>query len=359
MQGDINKQTYKLLTMKLTNYFKQISLVAMVASVFTACDKVDTPDPLGGQGQTLVKLINGGNPGKSDVAIDFVPEPTTLTVADIRRDIPNESELNKTMNVTVLDDTAALRAYDTSLIYLPAAWYTINSATPKTGGVGGVFNLVLAPGEFAKQIEITIPDATILDVSSKYGLAFTITSADAGGKISSARTIVVIIGAKNDWDGVYEISGTFVDVASPAFTSDYPFSYALVTAGASTCDVINLDLNGGIPGYFFLNNGTGTYYGGYGLVISFDPVTNVVSELHNYYGDPTKPATGGGDPSTGSGPPLYAAPNTRRAVLDPSGVNAVQPNKDIIIKHWLVQPNTVATGPRAIFDETWKYIGPR
>lgn len=333
--------------------------MAIIASLFASCDKVKTVTPVGDGGQTLVKLIDGGAPGSKSVAIDFVAIPTTFTAADLRRDIPNSSELNKTMHVVVKDDTAALRAYDPSLVYLPSTWYTIGATTPKTGGKGGVFNITMNPGEHAKPIDLTIPNATLLDPSTKYGLAFTITSADAGGVLSVAKTIVVEIGAKNNWDGIYEVSGSFTDLSNAAFTSDYPVSYALVTSGASTCDVINLDLNGGIPGYFFLNAGSGTYYGSYGYVITFNPATNAISDFHNYYGDPSKPATGGGTPSAGTGAPLYASANGRRAVLDPSGVNAAQSNKDIIIKHWMVQPSVIAVGPRCLFNETWKYIGPR
>ncbi|MEP7164610.1 MAG: hypothetical protein ABI741_07945 [Ferruginibacter sp.] len=355
--------------MKILNFTKQLAAVAVVAALFTACDKAKVADPIGDRGQTVVKVLGGGPidlsatpqvlPPVIKKPVDFVSTPTKLLVFDVRRDIPNETELNKTIHVTVKDDTAAVTAVDPGYIPLDPSLYTIDASTPKTGGVGGTFDLTFAPGEFAKPIYIIIPDATLLDPSSLYALGFTITTSDVNGIISSSRSAVIEIGAKNDWDGVYLRSGTFSDVTNAALTDGGDQQYSLITAGAVTCYVVNDDLNGGIPGYFFLNAGAGTYYGSYGYVIDFNPANNTIADLHNYYGDRRFPATSGGNPALGSDPPLYAASNTRRAVLDPSGVNAVQANKDILIKHWLVQPSVVAVGPRAYFNDTWAYLGPR
>ena len=348
--------------MKYLNFTKQLVAVAVVATIFTACDKAKVADPIGDRGQTVVKIIGGGTPAAiSKKPVDFVPTPTRLLAVDLRRDIPNETELGRVMHVVVKDDTAAVTATDPNYIHLNPLWYTVDASTPKTGGEGGNYDATFASGEFAKPIYITIPDATLLDPSSLYALGFTITTTDANGVISEARSIIVEIGAKNAWDGIYMMSGTYLDVspAGAAFSYLGDQQYSLVTAGASTCDVINDDLNGGIPGYLFSNAGTGTYYGSFGWVISFNPASNAISDLHNYYGDPTKAPTVGGNPAAGSGPPNYASANNRRAVLDPTGVNAVQGNKDIIIKHWMIQPTVVPGGPRAFFNETWTYLGPR
>jgi len=347
--------------LKITKYF--VALAGMLI-IFNACKKVKVAEPMGDAGNTLVKIIGGGTPASiSKKPVDFVPTPNQILAVELRRDLPNNSELNKTMIVTVKDDTAAVTAANPNYIQMPTAWYTIQYGSDgvKTGGQGGTFTFTFKPGEFSKEIYITIPNATLLNPSSLYALGFTIMTADAGGIISSSKSVVVEIGAKNDWDGVYEMNGTFLDVTNPAFVYLGAQQYSLITVGATTCVVRNDDLNGGIPGYIFSNAGSGTYYGAYGLMISFNPATNAIASLWNYYGDPTQPATGGGNPATGTGPPLYASSNTRRAVLDPSGVNAVQGNKDIKIKHWLVQPSVVPASPsiRTYFDETWTYLGPR
>ncbi len=363
--------------MKYLNFTKQLAAVAVVATIFTACDKAKVADPIGDRGQTVVKVLGGGPidltaspiilPPVSKKPVDFVPTPTTLLVFDVRRDIPNDIELGRVMHVTVKDDTAAVTAVDPGYIHLDPTWYTVGSTTPKSGGdpvthEGGIYDVTFAAGEHAKPIYITIPNATLLDPSSYYGLGFTITTTDANGVISDSRSIVVEIGAKNAWDGIYMMSGTFLDVSSAGAAFSYlgDQQYSLVTAGATTCNVINDDLNGGIPGYLFSNAGTGTYYGSFGWVISFNPASNAISDLHNYYGDPANAPTVGGNPGLGTGAPLYQSANTRRAVLDPTGVNAVQGNKDIIIKHLMYQANNATfPGPRAYFNDTWTYLGPR
>ncbi|MBL0182402.1 MAG: hypothetical protein IPP96_08925 [Chitinophagaceae bacterium] len=348
-------------SLKITKY---LAIFAGALILFSACKKVKVPEPMGDAGRTLVKIIDGGTPASiNKKPVDFVPTPSKILAVELRRDVPNNAELQKTMIVTVKDDLAAVTAANPAYIQLPTAWYTIayGSDGVKTGGQGGTFTFTFKPGDFAKEIYIVIPDATLLNPSSLYGLGFTIMTADAGGIVSAQKSVVVEIGAKNNWDGVYEMSGTFVDVSNAAFTYYGDQQYSLITVGATKCVVRNDDLNGGVVGYLFSNAGTGTYYGTYGLVISFNPATNAIADLYNYYGDPTMPSSGGQSTSAGSGPPLYSASNTRRAVLDPSGVNAVQGNKDILIKHWLVQPNTVTTPPniRSSFNETWKYLGPR
>lgn len=345
----------------LIKFTKYVAVLAGGIILLNSCDKVKTPDPMGDAGQTLVKIIGGGNPAEIvKKPVDFIPVATTILAADVRRDLPNNTELNRTMIVTVKDDTAAVTAADPAYIHLDPAWYTVGTSTPKTGGEGGTYTLTFAPGEFAKPIVITITDPTLLDPSSLYGIGFTITTADANGKIAESRSVVVEIGAKNNWDGVYiNNSGGYSDVspAGAAFTTYGDQQYSLITTSGTTCDVFNDDL--GTIGYLFLNAGGGTYYGSYGLCIGFNPATGAISDLHNYYGDPTKAPTPGGNPALGSGPPNYSAANTRRAVLDPSGVNAVQGNKDIVIKHWMFHPSVVPSGPRAFFNETWTYVGPR
>jgi len=351
--------------MKYLKLSRHIAILAIGALAFSACKKTKLSTPMGDAGQTLVKILNGGTPaGIAKKPVDFVPTPSTILAVELRRDIPNESELNKTMIVTVKDDTAAVRAANAAYIQLPTAWYTLQMDGVKTGGQGGTMTFTFKPGEFSKEIYVVIPNATLFNPSSLYGLGFTIMTADAGGKISTQKSLVVEIGAKNDWDGIYTnlATGTFVDITNPAFTHfGQDLQYSLITVGATKCVVRNDDLNGGVVGYLFLNAGTGTYYGTYGIVITFNPATNAISEIYNYYGDPTMPPSGGQSTAAGTGPPNYASANTRRAVLDPSGINAVQGNKDIKIKHWMVQTSAVPAPPniRSYFDETWQYVGPR
>lgn len=279
--------------MKYLNLSKTFAVLAISALVFTACDKVDVQKSIGDAGQTLVKFIGGGTslaPGTKLAAIDFVNIPVKIMVVDLRRDIPNPTELNKTMTVVIKDDNAAVAAADPSLVILPAAWYTIDPANPK---VGGNFTIVLAPGEFARQLYITVPNATLLDPATTYGLGFTITSADANGVISEQYSLVVKIGAKNAYDGIYSITGNFQHPtygpgAGQTFGTAADgglLECSMNTIGANECSREGVTPAGDIGGYdgfvFFLTAALGgPGYTGFSNVFpayAVNPGTNVVT----------------------------------------------------------------------------------
>jgi hypothetical protein len=349
--------------MKYFNISKSIVAFVLAVATFSACDKAPSPTPLGDKGQTLVKLIDGGTdaaPGEKALAIDFISTPQRISLVDLRRDVPSSISLNTPMKVVVTEDPGLVAAVSASILPLPTTAYTFAPGTQK---LGSTYTLNLGAGEFAKGIDIDVV-ATQLNPSNTYGFGFKISSVDADGKIlKEQKAIVVTIGAKNIYDGVYEITGTYSDVsaAGATFTNAYPLKYALVTTGATTCDVVDVKYQQ-YPAYIFTTPTGLSFYGSYGLVIGFEPTSNAISTFYNYYGDPTKAATGAGTPSAGSGAPNYISANTRRAVLDPSGSNKfLVATHDIIVKHWMLQPSVMgsATAPRCFFNEYWKYLGPR
>lgn len=350
--------------MKYLNLTKSLAAAAMFSLIFTACDKAKVATPMGDAGQTLVKILGGGTPASVlKKPIDFVPTSFTMVAVEIRRDIPNETELNKTMIVTVKDDTAAVRA--AGLLNFPTAWHSVAIAGGvKAGGQGGTWTLTFTPGEFSKTVFVTIPNATLLDPSALYGLGYTILTADQGGVLSTQKSAIVEIGAKNNYDGQYAVTGPMVDLTNPAFVQwnnpafgGFPsanggaWELHLITTGATEC----LMFDNTIWGNFFhpiLNGAANSGWGSYALRIFFNPASGAISNVRNYYGETAQ---------GGTGAPDYRAGNTRYATLDPSGVNAVQGNKDILIKYFMHHPSVVAAPPhiRVTFDEKWKYIGPR
>lgn len=356
---------------------KKTSFLYLVALslLFASCIKQDVKD-LTNEGNTIVKILDGGTPATLvKKPVDFIPVPTQLLAADIRRDPNDNAALNRTMTVIVRDDTAAVKAANPAYIHLPSAWYTIQSDGPKTGGMGGVFTFTFGPGDFAKQIYITLTDPTLMNPSSLYGLGFTITSVDADGQIANAKSVVVEIGAKNDWDGTYAVRGPVVDVVTPnliewanqpgysdPWLDAHPGAWEahLITISGTDC-IVHDNTIWGCPGLPLYNTsgGANTGYGGVGMIFTFDPATNTVVRVRNYYGDPTAgPATALGNPASGSGPPLYAASNTRRLEIDPTGQNVVQGNRNILVKFLMYHP-AVAPGVRTTADLEFEYIGSR
>ncbi|MGQ0740452.1 MAG: hypothetical protein ACT4OJ_15490 [Bacteroidota bacterium] len=346
----------------------------LIAVAFSSCIKKEFTD-LADEGKTFVKILGGGTPAElKKNPIDFVNVSQQLLVADIRKDAATNASLNSVTTVVVKDDTAAVRAANPAYIHFPPAWYTVQTEPAKVGGMGGTWTFTFQPGDFGKQIYITIPDATLMNPSALYGLGFTITSVSADGAISTSKSIVIEIGAKNNWDGIYAVTGSLNDVLNntlaqfnnPAWD---PFTAAnggawelhLITTGASECIAFDNSVWGTVGHPLNVIPSGTSGYGSFGLVVNFDPATNRVARIHNFYGDPTRGgATALGNPGAGSGPPAYEASNTRAALLDPSGVNAVQGNRDVLIKYWMVQRSLVPPPSYRVFiDETWKYISPR
>ena len=146
---------------------------------------------------------------------------------------------------------------------------------------------------------------------------------------------------RNQWDGRYRMEGTMTDHSNAAFGwKDNTYQYTLQTSGAATDSLVSNDLS--FPGIIIGNTGGGitnaTFYSKFGLIFTFDAATNKVNSVTNYYG---QPSTSG-----------------RSAILDPTGINSVDPvTKDIHVKFFMDE--TGIAGHRSTFDVTLVYLGAR
>ncbi len=250
---------------------------------FTSCIKKEVT-PLTDEGSTFVKILGGGSPATViKNPIDFVTTPQTFTVCDLRRDAPNSQALAKTTSIIVRDDTAAVRAANPNYLLMPAAWYTLADGLTRAGGVGGTYNINFNPGDFAKEIRITVPNAQVMNPSSLYGLGFTITGVSADGKISFERSVVVEIGAKNPWDGVYSVvSGTVTRYTAPGVPANDALSgplagnpdIFLITVGATALAIPPAGVLGGL---FWAVGNNSMVAGIDGIRVVVDPVTNLTT----------------------------------------------------------------------------------
>lgn len=150
-----------------------------------------------------------------------------------------------------------------------------------------------------------------------------------------------ITSTRNQWDGRYRMEGTMTDHSNAAFGwKDNSYQYTLQTSGTATDSLVSNDL--AFPGIIIGNTGGGitnaTFYAKFGLIMTFDAATNKVTSVTNYYGQPS---------STG-----------RSAVLDPTGVNSIDPStKNIRVKFFMNE--TGIAGHRSTFDVTLVYLGAR
>lgn len=313
----------------------KILFAALSLFALSSCMK-DKVKGAGDAGTTIVKMMN---PGSKVLAFDAVSTPQTAMLVDIRRDANSEASLNSSTSVTVTLDQAIMDTYNedngTAFEFLPAEFFTTDP-----GMAGNSFNLTFGPGEFAKPIKFTLKDATQLDFSKQYALPLTITTVDAGGKVSDSKSSMVIVLVKNTWDGAYEVTGTMKDEAAD-LGGLFPMNYHLITSGAVTVDGYDPDY---WVDYFIpiMSGADVSGYGGYSPVFEFDPATNKVVKVTNIYGQP--------------------AANGRYASLDPSGENYYDPaTKTIKVKFFMHQPASIPAAPhiRVKFDWTLKRTGDR
>ncbi|MFZ4058470.1 MAG: hypothetical protein ACOYKE_10035, partial [Ferruginibacter sp.] len=99
--------------MTYTKTLRTIIAIMALSAFFAACKKAKTYEPLGDAGQTIVKAIAAEAPyGYRVINIDLVSTPQVLNMLDVRRDVSNNSELNKPMTVIVTNDPGAVADYD-------------------------------------------------------------------------------------------------------------------------------------------------------------------------------------------------------------------------------------------------------
>ena len=256
----------------------KIAVFALFVSV-VAISCLPKNESIGGAGTTFVRMAPADY---NMLAFDAKAVPQSGILFEIRKDVVNSTDLNGATTVTVLYDTdgSLLSSYNTangtSFIPLPTSLGTVSPAI-----AGGTITLNFAAGDFAQPVTINVPNAGAFDFSKHYALAFKVGTVSGVGKLSAEfdKTIVCEVLAKNKWDGVYTVSGTFVDyvydAGGTAYTSDYPVTIELRTIGATTC--ARYDADYGTNLYIF---SSGSGFGNWTPAFVFDASDNVVNAIN-------------------------------------------------------------------------------
>lgn len=247
-----------------------IASFILIMMTIVSCQKSENIVPLENKGETIYKFFGAfpdtasGDPyGYRSFGITLSATPIVLEVAEVRRDVPNNEELNTAVVITVENDPGAITAYNAKLKSLPLNSYSVDPSTPL---VGTDYTVPMAAGEFAKVIKISV-NTQLLDLSNRYAMGFKIAKVSGKGKIADKeRTIVVelVNQTKNKWDGVYSITGDFEHpdpcLAGPFFTS--------TTGGPREIELVTISENslqrkfGGRENFTVWNNcgKIGTYF---------------------------------------------------------------------------------------------------
>jgi hypothetical protein len=314
----------------MKKYIKSIkTLVFGFAVLVTACVP-EGKDVIEGQGSNFIKIPTGGSE-LNVVGVDLVAGEKTVDLFEVMRESNSQSELaSNSVNVSLKLDDALITAYNTanktSFVPLPTNLYKLSE-----------MEVAMKPGDFARTIKMTF-DPTKLDPTKSYAVAVNIANAGSYKLRSGLSSAVFQIIAKNRFDAVYTTTGTMTDFANAGLTGNYPTDMELVTDGALKVIIRDRALGATNPFHSILNAGSVSYYGAFGLAITFKE-DNTVASIVNVYGQP--------------------ASNGRSAELDPSGVNKWDPaTKTLKIKYWMNQP-TVITPHRTSFDETFTFKSKR
>jgi len=135
-------------------------------------------------------------------------------------------------------------------------------------------------------------------------------------------------------DSRFMIEGTVVDKTEAKINAAGPTEYYFNKVGLNQAVLVPKAL--GFEGHIIRNLQNVTYYSNFALLFTFDPASNKITALTNFYGQPSA--------------------NGRSAVLDPSGANSWDPaTKKFSVKFWMDE--TGVTGHKTSFNETWTFIG--
>ena len=199
------------------NYtYSKTGLAVLTAAtlLFGSCKRIETPAPIGDAGQTIVKIIDVD---KKLINLDLLTTPQILRMIEVQRLVANSRELSGAMTVVVKDDPGAVADYNnangTSFVPIPANLYNVDPSSPR---IGTNYSLTFNAGEFAKEIKFVIPNALAIDLTQSYAFGFSLVSADGNGHVAKTeKKIVVEIGVKNKYDGIYNLHGYVTRETAP------------------------------------------------------------------------------------------------------------------------------------------------
>lgn len=326
----------------MRNIIKQITIagaMALVLTTGTGClkDKLSDDqltDPNISGSPKMIEIPGTVKDSKffnsaSIVSVPNSKNDTTFDVVYVR--LAADQPASEDIQVQLELDDKLLDAYNdssgTSLEQPPASVYSFDNTS---------LLVTIPKGSRQGSLKMKVVPEKIAD--GPYAFGFRIKSvSNSGYRISgNFGNTVAVVGVRNKYDGVYEVSGSLVDLVNGSLSSvpgnPYPFEVELVTTGATSVAMYATD----IPEYGHLIAGP-SYYGSFSPVFTFDESTNKIISVTNYWGQ-------------------LSGPSKRSAEIDPTGANKYNPaDKTIDAKYFMTQNGSVRTK----FDDHFKYIGPR
>ena len=318
----------------MKKYFYKTLGLFLAGAMLTSCLKDDSLvlNPEEGHnviefGNTIDIAVHGSKIPLYIHSYDISETPVTLNIP-ISYSGP-EAEAPQDITVKVALDETAIAKYNeeqhTAYEMIDPAVYTITST-----------DVVIPKGQRKGTLSVQFK-TNQFNLAKQYALPLKISTVSSGIISGNFGTAVYAVGAKNKYDGTYNVTGEYIRGQTAGATGIYPKTVSLVTRSAT--DVSYYDEDYGIDGHIFRTaTGGASYYGSWNAIFSMD-ANNVVKAVTNKYGQP--------------------APNGRFGQLVATGVNkwtiTSPTNKKLEVSYELRN----ALGVVASYVETYTYIGPR
>lgn len=319
---------------------KILSLLVLITMTLSSCLN-DLEDYLGGfsGSPATAEILNRPSASTGLTLIGFV-DPTKKIDVIIKVGISVSTVPTVPTKVTMVLDNALITAYNTAKgltgvdagIPVPAAGLTFTS-----------MEVTIPAGKMDAEFKFVVDPTKIVNAAALNIIPLKIASADRGVQVSGnfGNALVQILG-RNKWDGIYTVTGTFVDYATPAWNGIYPKTVHLITASAYTNTKWDDDY--GVFGYIFNTVAPpavgASQFGAWTPYFKFDANDNVVDVINSSV-----------DP----------APRSRTAVIytGVGSINKYDPvTKTLDVSYYLSQANFVPV-LRSLIIEHYVYVGPR
>ena len=244
----------------------------------SSCVK-DAAPALGDVGKTIVKFNEGP---RNDFYFAPFPTGTKTVTITFTRDVNSNAALNKPVEAVLLEDPTLVPAGYTEL---PTANFTY---TGSDAGViltsGKITAIRFAAGEVSKKIKMNLIGSAWTNFGISYAKAYKVTDAGGNGNIASAVNgkMIVTFGIINKYDGLYEVTGTLVDVLGSRIAKGYPKTVELRTTGLNQVAIYDryaLPLYGNWPLYIYGSPADTSPRAAFGLGFNFNTSTDAITSV--------------------------------------------------------------------------------
>jgi hypothetical protein len=235
---------------------KQIIFGFVLLGLTQSCVKESFEgDNIGDKGTTFISAVEDFG----DIQyIDAFTNKKDIVGFTLFKNAHNSSELEKETTLTLKINNALIEEYneehETAVEVLDPSLYTISNSNFSVSGDN--LTVKFPKNSLYEPFKINV-DGSKLDLSKTYAFAYDIIDAD-GYKISDGReSFLVLLGVKNEWDGIYRYQNSPTTSLEPNRDVDVE----LVTVGPNT-----VRLYPGLVGYYSNE-----------VRYTVDPVTNKVT----------------------------------------------------------------------------------